>query len=301
MIMKTYGCIPNSKKPEVLEEILLSAVPWDGDLKSVPSVVKWDSFEACLKDLPKIETKWWERYDWREFFTPSQEYRPCCSGFAMANAAMARTLIQTAFQFSEQKPQKFNPFMCWKLSKSGDVFGGQTISAMAKFGNQEGNYLVADIGEYDPDNRSTMRSSLAISNAVEHQISYTLYEGNDPASAILDACSKGFTCFIGNDLEVADGTSKDSNGVEVVRLSGRRWSHAQAHVGFMIVNGVRYVFWMNSHGPIYPSADGTPPIGGWMSEETLRKHMGGSFADLCIIIYTECPYDLTPKPTLTIA
>ncbi len=298
--MKGYGCTPNARTPKVMSYIKSMAVPWDGNLDDIPDVVQWDSFEEVLSGLPQIETQWWKKYDWKEYFVPSQDFRPCCAGFAMANAAMARTLIQTAFQFSEQKPEKFNPFLTWLLSKGGSPWGGQSIGAMAKYGNEIGNFLVADIGEYDPRNLSTSRSKQANTNAAKHQICYTIYEGKDPASAILDACSKGFTCFIGNDREVADGTFLDSNGVECVQLSGRHWSHAQAHVGYKVVNGTQYVFWLNSHGPIYSSNDGTPDIGGWMPEETLREHMGGTFADLAIIIYSECPYDPTIKPTLNV-
>lgn len=206
-------------------------------------------------------------------------------------------LIQAGSQFSEQKPEKFNPMLTWLLSKGGSPYGGQSIGAMAKYGNQTGNFLASDIGDYDPGKATTGRSEAANENAKKHQISFCIYEGNDPAEAILEACRKGFTVFLGNSVGVASGRVTDENGVEAVKLSGS-WSHAQAGGGFQIVNGVRYLYWMNSHGPIYPAKDGTPPIGGWMSEHTLRRFLSGSFADVCFIIYAECPYDLDLKPTL---
>ena len=292
-----YGCIPNSRTPEVMAEITASAVPWDGDITQTPAVVTWESFQRVLETLPDVDTHWWKKYDWQQYFTASQEYRPNCAGFGEANAAMMRTLIQAGSQFSEQKPEKFNPMLTWLLSKGGSPYGGQSIGAMAKYGNQIGNFLASDIGDYDPGKAYTGRSEAANENAKKHQISFCIYEGNDPAEAILTACRKGFTVFLGNSVGVASGRVTDENGVEALELSGS-WSHAHAGGGFLIVNGVRYLYWMNSHGPIYPAKDGTPPIGGWMSEHTLRRFLSGSFADVCFIIYVECPYDLDLKPTL---
>lgn len=298
--MCEYGCIPNSQTPEVIDELRASAVPWDGDITKTPAVVEWRSFEAALQNMPDIETHWWTKFNWQEYFTASQEYRPNCAGFGLSNAATMRTLIQTAFQYSEQKPQKYNPFMTWLLSKGGSVYGGQSISMMAKYGNEVGLFLASDVGDYDPAKSSTHRSDQANENAKKHQVSFCLYEGNNPAEAILEACRKGFTVFLGNSVGIAPGRVTDENGVEVVEISGS-WAHAHAGGGFQIVNGVRYLYWMNSHDAIYPAKDGTPPIGGWMSEHTLRRFLSGAFADVCFIIYAECPYDLTLKPTLTIA
>lgn len=292
-----YGCITNAQTPEVMAEIKASAVPWDGDINNTPAVVDWSSFAKVLPDMPDIETKWWTKFDWQKYFTPSQEYRPNCAGFGLANASMMRTLIQTGFQFSEQRPEKFNPFMCWLLSKNGSTWGGQSIGAMAQYGNKVGNFLASDIGDYDPAKASTRRSSEADEHAKQHQICYCLYEGNDPAEAVLMACRKGFTVLFGNSVGVASGRVKDENGVEVVRISGS-WAHAHAGGGFQIVNGTRYIYWMNSHGPIYQAQDGTPPIGGWMPESTLRRFLSGSFADVCFIVYAECPYNTSIKPSL---
>lgn len=293
----TYGCIPNSETPRVMAEINASAVPWDGDITKTPNVIEWASFEAALNSMPDIQKNWWEVYDWKQYMTASQEYRPNCAGFGMANAAMMRTLIQAGIQHSEQLPQKFNPMLTWLLSKGGSAWGGQSIGAMAKYGNEVGNYLACDIGDYDPARASTRRGNEADENARKHQICYSIYDGDSPAEAIVAACRKGFTVFVGNSRGIASGVTTDSNGVEVVRTAGS-WSHATAFGGFKIVNGKRYVFWVNSHGSIYQSGDGTPPIGGWMSEESVEYFMGGSFADVCVIVYAECPYDLSIKPSL---
>ena len=317
-----YGCIPNTNTPEAVASILSSAVPWDGG--DVPPVVSWKSFSEQLEQKPDIEADWWTGIDLNKHFTASQSYRPNCAGFAKANASECALLLQRKYRYSEQKVEKINPMVCWQLSKGGSVAGGQSIAEMASAGNQYGNFLVSDVGEYDPAVVFNRTEKKADENALAHQDSICLYDGNDPASAILLICRKGYSCFVGNSNAVA-GVKIDENGVRVAVLGGY-WAHAGAFAGFKIVNGKLYVFWLNSHGNIYnakpgePSVtfadgalvpvksyacsnmvadfDGTPAFGAWMDEPTLRRFMSSSFNDLCAIPYTEAPYDETIKPTL---
>lgn len=309
MNIPEFGCIPNEQTPEVLKELLTSAVPWDQDLDKTPSVIDWTSFEPELYeklDSPEYvpQSFWWWSPD-QDLFTPSQSYRPNCAGFAMANASLMRLIIQARFQFSEQKCEKYNPMMTWLLSKGGSAYGGQSIAAMAKYGNQVGNFLADDVGEYDPAHIGTARSAEANRNAARHQISLSLYEGDDPASAIIDLLKCGYTCFVGNDLAVASGTYTDANGVDCVRLSGSRWSHATAFGGAILYKDTWYFPWMNSHDRIYPRKtigdpriDTMPDFCGLMPEKTVRYFMSGSFADLCAVLSSEAPYDPDIRATL---
>ena len=319
-----YGCVPNKNRPEAVAGILSRAVPWDGG--DVPPVVSWKSFSEQLEQKPDIEADWWTGIDLEKHFTASQSYRPNCAGFAKANASECALLLQRKYRYSEQKVEKINPMVCWQLSKGGSVSGGQSIAEMASAGNQYGNFLVSDVGEYDPAVVFNRTEKKADDNALAHQDSICLYDGNDPASAILLICRKGYSCFVGNSNAVA-GVKIDENGVRVAVLGGY-WSHAGAFAGFKIVNGKLYVFWLNSHGNIYnverggigityvedsaagnpkvpvdcfdmvASYDGTPAFGAWMDEQTLRRFMSSSFNDLCAIPYTEAPYDETITPTL---
>ncbi|MBR0193344.1 MAG: hypothetical protein IJQ31_14890 [Thermoguttaceae bacterium] len=309
MIIPECGCIPNEQTPEVLKEIAASAVPWDRDLDTMPNIIDWTSFEPELHeklDSPEYVPQsflWWDNA--QDLFTPSQEYRPNCAGFAMANASLMRLIIQSRFQYSEQKCEKFNPMLTWLISKGGSAYGGQSIAAIAKYGNQVGNFLAKDVGDYDPAHIGTARSEEANRNAARHQIGFSLYDGDDPGGAIIDLLKCGYTCFVGNDLAVSAGTYTDENGVDCVQLSGSRWSHATAFGGAVYYMGKWYFPWGNSHGPIYkrrkigdPMIDNLPDFCGLMPEETVRDFMSGSFHDLCAVLFTEAPYDPSIRATL---
>lgn len=307
MIIPEYGCIPNAQTPEVVEEITSSSVPWDRDLELTPSVIEWSSFEAHLKEMGDYhpQSQWWEAATTRALFTPSQAYRPNCAGFAMSNAAQMRLIIQSRFLYSEQLCEKFNPMMTWLLSKGGSFAGGQSIAAMAKYGNKVGNFLTADVGDYDPANVSTARSEKANTNAAHHQIGFSLYNGDDPGSAIIEICKHGYTCFVGNDLAISTRLVTDENGVDCVQLSGSRWSHATAFGGAVYYKDKWYFPWVNSHDNIYkrrllncPFIDFIPEFCGLMPEETVRRFMSGSFHDLCAILNVEAPYDPELRETL---
>ena len=288
------GCIPNAKTPEALAEIAIKETPWDSFEK--PPVSTWKSFKEFLEAQPDQTVNWFEKVDPYEYFTPSQSYRPNCAGFAMANAATAALISQVNNRFSEQQLAKFNPFVTWIKSKNGSVSGGQSIAAIAIAGNDYGNYLVEDVGEYSPDRVIRTTQPEEDEDALQHQIGYCLYDGDEPWEAILLACRKGYACFVGNGRAVG-GSSRDPYGVPVANLSGS-WSHATAFAGYQVVNGIQYVFWINSHGDIYESDGFTPRFGCWMSESILQMFMSGSFNDCAIVTYTEAPYNTEITPTL---
>lgn len=280
-----------------LDKLLQLAEGFSDDNNTVPPVLEWEALDAVLDDLPDIETRWWQVPGAVELFTPSQSYRPNCAGFAMANAALARAIIQRQSQFAELKLEKFNPFVTWLLSKGGKVWGGQTISKIARYGNEFGNYLASDVGDYTPAKTSFETGGEAGENAKKHQIGLSYYTGDEPVEDLLRALKKGFTAIVGQSNAVQPNTYKDENGVECVRVGGS-WSHATAFGGWKNVNGTDYVFWINSHGNIYPSDDGSPAFGGWMDAKTLKEFCASTFLDICFVTYCEAEPDLTLKPTL---
>ena len=290
------GCIPNRMTPQVVADIKNSAVPWDAE--DVPPVTDWSSLEADLLARPDCSFQWWQAPGAVSLFTPSQGKRPNCAGFSLANATMSLTLVQRYARNSEQKPEAINPMVTWQLSKGGSVIGGQSIAAMAQAGNKYGNYMVKDVGKYDPG--VTFRTTDDFANVVArlHQVGISLYDGDDPAGAVLLACRKGLSCMVGNDRAVC-ATGTDEKGVEAAAISGS-WAHATAFCGWKNVDGKNYVFWMNSHGDIYRTKDGTPAFGCWMGERDLKLFLGGSFADVCVLTYAEATYDDTLKPTLEV-
>lgn len=280
-----------------LTSILTLAEGFSDDVNTVPPVLDWNALDAVLDDLPVADSRWWEVPGAIDLFTTSQSYRPNCAGFAMANAALARTLIQVKSQFAEQKPEKFNPFPTWILSKGGTVMGGQTISKIARYGNEVGNYLASDVGEYEPGKTRFSLDGTPEENAQKHQIGICYYTGDDPVRDTLRALAAGFTAIIGQSVGVREGRQTDKNGVEVVKTGGR-WSHATALAGWQNVGGEQYAFWINSHGNLYEANDGTPAFGGWMSKVELEKFFHSTFLDICFVTYCEAVHDESVKITL---
>lgn len=280
-----------------VDALLSLAEIFTDDASQIPPVVSWESFDKILDECQDVASDWWNYPGVDKLFTPSQSYRPNCAGFAMANASQARLIIQTMNQWSEQKPQKFNPMATWLLSKGGSASGGQTLSKIARYGNQTGNYLAADIGDYDPAIIRFKTDDEANTNASVHQIGVCYYEGSDAATDVLRALKKGFTVFLGQSVGVRDGIVKDENGVGTVRTGGS-WAHATAFAGYQKVNDVEYAFWINSHGNIYAAGDGTPDFGGWMSRDVLKRFLSSSFCDICFVTYCEAPPDESVEPTL---
>lgn len=291
---RDFGCIPNSKTPEALAEITIRETAWDATDK--PPISSWASFEKFLIDQPDQRINWFKAVDPYEYFTPSQSYRPNCAGFAMANAATCALISQVQNRFSEQIQVKFNPFVTWLKSKGGSVSGGQSIAAIALAGNEYGNYLAEDVGDYSAERIIRTTQPEEDAHAMEYQIGYALYDGRKPWEAILLACRKGYSCFVGNSRAVG-GSSRDPYGVPVANLSGT-WSHATAFAGYQEVEGIQYVYWINSHGDIYESDGFTPRFGCWMSESILQTFMSSSFNDLAVLTHTEGRYNPAVKPTL---
>lgn len=285
------------------EQVLSKAVPWD-DADIVPPVVEWNSLKERLEkggEQADESTFWWENCDVEKLFTPSQGTAPNCAGFAMANAWLIQVLWQIQKGFSEQKAEKINPMVTWQLSKNGSRWGGQTISSIMRYGNELGNFPASVAGEY-----SSRQSFRSVNEewkkfASERQLAFSLYTGekSDLADFIIAAQKHHFAVVIGNGFAVADGTTIDSNGVATVQIS-RTWSHATCFGGYQKVNGTQYVFWVNSHGNRYPSDDGTPAFGGWMSRDALKQYCSSTFCDAAFLTYAEAPYNQGLTPTLTI-
>ena len=57
-----------------------------------------------------------------------------------------------------------------------------------------------------------------------------------------------------------------------------------------MVNGAEYAYWINSHGRLYESNDGSPAIGGWMSKDTVKRFCSSNYCDAAICTYVESPH-----------
>ncbi|MCL2624401.1 MAG: hypothetical protein FWD31_12125, partial [Planctomycetaceae bacterium] len=100
---------------------------------------------------------------------------------------------------------------------------------------------------------------------------------SDLASQIIECCRAGLGVAFGNSTAVS-GSTTDSNSVKVAVIRGN-WAHATHFTSYRIVNGTEYVFWVNSHGPIYGnSSEGEPADGAWMTRkmvDTMCQTMSG--------------------------
>jgi len=286
--------------PSDREKLLAEAKGFD-DAGKMPPVTSWPEFYEYVKKLPDAgNTRWWEGVNVDSLFTPSQGTRPNCAGFSMANASLIRILLQKKNEFSEQVPVRFNPQGTWQSSKNGSTRGGQTISAIADAGRRLGNCLASDLGNYDDSQSFRSLDETVLENAARHQIGISLYDGprENVPEIIMTLCRKGFSIIVGNCTAAADGRRKDANGVECVDVSRQEWAHATCFGGYQEVGGKRYVFWVNSHGNIYPASDGSPAFGGWMPEQTLLNFVQGQFFDLAAVVYAEANFCETAEKTL---
>lgn len=285
--------------PSDRQRLVGKVVPY-GDNTQTPAVIAWDEFKAVLETgKPAKRTDWWNVGEGANLFTESQGSMPNCAGFAAANASQIKVLLQTVNDFSEQVPKPFNPQGTWQKTKKGSISGGQTISAIAEGIREIGNCLIEDIGEYSDRKSLRVLPEKALENAALHQCAVCIYEGSAAQAFdwVLKACEQGYSVIVGNYPAVANGTFKDANGVECVKLSGQ-WAHATCFGGFQKKGGVRYAFWVNSHGNLYRSNDGTPAFGGWMAEDTLKRFSSGQFFDVAFVIWAEACFDPHAEKTL---
>jgi hypothetical protein len=78
-----------------------------------------------------------------------------------------------------------------------------------------------------------------------------------------------------------------------VATLGGTWAHATLFDGYIVVNGVEYFHWTNSHGHRYKGADkfDSPESGCWMTYSQLVQFCGGRYADAFCIYRAEAPVD----------
>jgi hypothetical protein len=189
----------------------------------------------------------------------------------------------------------------WVRTKNWSMSGGQSMSKVMMGGNQFGNYPVKDVGEYNIRLTRESISRIEASNeeAMLHQFGACRLSRADGKRQIAEEwvqkivlCLRaGMVVCIGNSVRVS-GCTVDSNGMRVAILGGT-WSHATLLDGYMVVNGVVYVHWTNSHGNRYKGKDrfDSPESGCWMPLETLLKFCGGRYVDAFCIYRAEAPVD----------
>jgi len=213
----------------------------------------------------------------------SQGNVPNCMGCADAFAGHSAILSRMAMG-DNRIYTSFNPMVTWAITKGGSTRGGQTVSEQAKGANEYGHFPESLVGSYKQKMPVNWRNY--IEDALDYQWSLAFLPGRnvaDLADQIIAVCKGGFAVAFANSTAV-NGATTDSNGVKIARIAGS-WAHATSFTSYRVVNGTEYIFWVNSHGPIYGSSEeGEPADGCWMTRsqvETMCKtsfHYGAPYA-----------------------
>lgn len=316
------GCIPAKLQAEQAacmgvasdeQKIINLAAPWDGFAR--PSIIRWDTdwetwltseaeaFDG-LRRAGQLKPVWEiardNGYNLEQLCMTTQR-RNDCTAWGTSRAAICLGLYQVRLGM-EADVEKLNPSGIYVYS-SGDTpregqrvaDNGRTIYSIAKTACNVGNFTAATIGDYTGETWYTEQMLQAVKDgdAEQNQIGF-VYLGSQPAETLADriilslrACRPA---IIGNDIALRDGTRKDSNGVYISDVGGS-WGggHCTAAVDYKNVNGKDYVWIYNSHGNIYPSGDGSPAAGTYVTREGLIRYLSGSFADVMLTTYVERP------------
>lgn len=299
--------------------------PWDTvDKPEITTFDEWKPFlekEAEKMDLIRgtgLSTHFWEVVNrlglhCDQLFGMIQQQNDCT-----AWAATRCYLSMIAHQIlngAEMSLEPMNQMALYAYAsdnalEAGDRIpnGGRTIDAICMASCESGNAPVSAVGEYDGRVVFTQKFADALSGpAIIRQMGWATYDSesnkaDDIVSDIFLSCRAGFPVIIGNTVAVHDGTTKDKNGVYVGTVTGTGWGggHATSFLDYLEVNGTPYVWWANSHGDIYPSNDGTPAWGCYLTKESVKRLIGRSYFDVMFGTWAENPliiknYDLNPQ------
>ena len=167
------------------------------------------------------------------------------------------------------------------------------MSAVMMGGNRMGNYPVKHVGQYSTrlTREQIDRIVAAEDEAMLHQFGACRLTGTrrEIVRKIVLCLRAGWVVPIGNDIRVS-GCRIDSNGMRIATLGGN-WMHATLFDAIIVVNGVIYVHWTNSHGNRYRGKDrfDAPESGCWMTIEQLVQFCSGRFCDAFAIYRSEAP------------
>lgn len=297
------GYIPDVDLPEYAAEFDAMAGKYDPD--GSPAIVTWDSFRPTVERLAE-ETEavrragylvlWWKVAQaagvplWRSM----QGNLGSCAGWSAANGKMIANLYQMmlgAFRFVE-----INPLAMWAKSKNWSTAGGQSMSKVLTGGNTDGNWPVDVVGPYATTLTPAMIAKIKDTEDIARQNQFGACRltgsGKALAEKIVLCLRAGLVVPAGNNVAVS-GARTDANGMRRAALGGS-WMHATLLDGLVVVNGVLYVHWTNSHGDNrYGGADrfDCPGSGCWMTFDELVRFLSGRYVDAFVITRAEAPVD----------
>lgn len=319
---KKLGCISSAENERLAHKygyksdkasIAELAAPWDKTDK--PSIIAWNKSwknyleeEAraldSLRDAYRLPPVWGIAnkmgYDLESLCNIIQ-MRNDCTAWGVTRAGICLALFQM-FLGAEIDVEKYNPTGVYAFSsgKTPEAYkpfpdNGRTIYAIAEAACETGNFPVSSIGEYAGDDRFTQRMVNSVDTAEKNQMGF-VYLGSaqrtpeELADIIILSLRACRPCIIGNTVALQNGTALNQDGVYVSTVGGS-WGggHCTAACDIKKVNGKYYIWIYNSHGNIYPSGDGAPAGGTYVTREGLIRYLSGSFADVMPTTYIERP------------
>ena len=299
---ENYGLIPEEDVPQDAAEF--NAMCGKYDPAGQPAIVSWGDFEHVVQEkadeMDKIRAAGWIVLWWViakhlkiPLWQSNQGQLGSCAGWSAAGGHMITVLYQMmlgAFKFVP-----INPLAMWVRTKNWSMSGGQSMSKVMMGGNQFGNYPVQNVGAYSTQltKETISRIESATDVATLHQFGACRLPGSGKALAekIVLCLRAGLVVPIGNSIRVS-GCRTDGNGMRVAVLGGN-WMHATLFDGYMVVNGMLYLHWTNSHGNRYKGADlyDSPESGCWMTFDQLVQYCNGRYADAFCIYRSEAPVE----------
>lgn len=289
------------------------AAPWDKT--SQPEIITWNNAwrkkleeEAAAFDVLRDSCQLYNVWDIAKIYgktlsdlCASIQKRNDCTAWGTTRAAVCLTLFQQRFG-AEISACKYNPSGIYAYSSGVRAVAntpfpdnGRTIYAIAKAACETGNFPAESIGEYAGNNWFSQRMIDAVPVAEKNQMGF-VYLGDERRTAeeladiVILSCRACRPVIIGNTVALQDGTALNSDGVYVSDVRGS-WGggHCTSACDVKKVGDNYYVWIYNSHGPIYPSKDGAPAEGTFVTRQGLIKYLSGSWADVIPTTYIERP------------
>ncbi len=299
-----------SDRERIKEVTQVIHAPWD--FYNQPEFIEWESLRPIFETQAKLWSKliktgvakpFWEvanrlGLDPNKLFGTIQQQNDCAA-WAAVRCYLARLLAQYQLG-SEQAIEAINQMALYALSggasNAGDYFpnNGRTLGSVALTACQTGLLPCRLVGDYDGRCRFTNKMAENKQEGKVRQCGWSeirVDNINKTIEAVKIALKSFHPVLMGNTTALRDGTQQDENGIYVSSVGGG-WGggHATAILWYTEANDKSYYWIGNSHGLIYPSGDGAPAWGTYISEDSLKRYIDGDFADMYAITWTESPH-----------
>ena len=285
--LMSNGLLPQTEEEMDLEEQLFdSAIPlslaWK-ERDDFKKVLLWDSaFEEYLEHrqiliLHKGPENYfpWKIHDSMNLnlvngFALNQGAQGSCAGAAWRNSLLCSDLVNAKLSDSGSIVETGVDMVYAMARGNGRLnFGsGCNGTPLVKYGTEIGNYRTADVGKYDPRGSNVTQRNfdnpVFKANALKHQ-SICCYLPDTSFDTFFKACSAGLSVWIGSPSFPASGTLLGSINTVSRFTSG---AHATCFTFGMVQDGIKRLFFQNSHGPRYASGCRycSPNTGCWVDQ-----------------------------------